>query len=265
MTNPANFIDHRRALMRLSVQMPALVAAWRLTHQAAIRGHAARHLRAWFVDAATRMNPNLQLRAGDPRARDRARHRHHRHDSSRRSRARARAAATARPGGRVADEEAVKRWFAEYLDVADHRRVRHRRARREEQPRDLLGACRSPPSRTYTGNETLLADAATASRRCCSRSRWRRTAASRASSRAPSLTATRSSISRRWRQSARSSRRRRRTCGRSSCPTAAACARAMAFMVPFIKDRGGGRSRPTSCTTRTGRCGRAACCLRPSR
>ena len=31
MTNPDNFVEHRRALMRLSVQVPALAAAWRLT------------------------------------------------------------------------------------------------------------------------------------------------------------------------------------------------------------------------------------------
>src|SRR5205814_4739785 len=31
MSNPDNFVEHRRALMRFSVQMPALVAAWKLT------------------------------------------------------------------------------------------------------------------------------------------------------------------------------------------------------------------------------------------
>lgn len=34
MSNPNNFVDHRRYLMRLSVQVPALVAAWRLTKDA---------------------------------------------------------------------------------------------------------------------------------------------------------------------------------------------------------------------------------------
>jgi hypothetical protein len=34
MTNPNNFVDHRRYLMRLSVQVPALAAAWRLTKDA---------------------------------------------------------------------------------------------------------------------------------------------------------------------------------------------------------------------------------------
>ena len=60
-TNPDNFVEHRRALMRLSVQVPALVAAWRLTRDARYAKHAALHLRAWFIDPSTRMNPHLQF------------------------------------------------------------------------------------------------------------------------------------------------------------------------------------------------------------
>jgi hypothetical protein len=60
MTNPDNFVDHRRYLMRLSVQVPALAAAWKLTKDPRYAKHAGRHLRAWFVDEATRMNPHLQ-------------------------------------------------------------------------------------------------------------------------------------------------------------------------------------------------------------
>jgi len=60
MTNPNNFTDHRRYLMRLSVQVPALAAAWKLTRRQPYASHAARHLRAWFIDERTRMNPNLQ-------------------------------------------------------------------------------------------------------------------------------------------------------------------------------------------------------------
>ncbi len=60
MTNPDNFTDHRRYLMRLSVQLPALVAAWKLTRNTRYAKHAALHLRAWFIDERTRMNPNLQ-------------------------------------------------------------------------------------------------------------------------------------------------------------------------------------------------------------
>ena len=60
MSNPNNFVDHRRYLIRLSVQVPALVAAWKLTRDERYANQAVKHLRAWFVDERTRMNPNLQ-------------------------------------------------------------------------------------------------------------------------------------------------------------------------------------------------------------
>src|SRR6266404_1705501 len=60
MSNPDNFVEHRRALMRLSVQVPALVAGWKLTKNRRYAAQAASHLRAWFIDERTRMNPNLQ-------------------------------------------------------------------------------------------------------------------------------------------------------------------------------------------------------------
>lgn len=59
-SNPDNFNEHRRALMRLSVQVPALAAAWKITKSESYAKHAALHLRAWFLDPSTRMNPNLQ-------------------------------------------------------------------------------------------------------------------------------------------------------------------------------------------------------------
>jgi hypothetical protein len=60
MSNPDNFNDHRRFLMRLSVQVPALVAAWKITNELNYAKHAAEHLRAWFIDERTRMNPHLR-------------------------------------------------------------------------------------------------------------------------------------------------------------------------------------------------------------
>jgi hypothetical protein len=60
MSNPNNFVEHRHFLMRLSLQVPALTAAWQITGQQRYAEHAARHLRAWFIDESTRMNPNLQ-------------------------------------------------------------------------------------------------------------------------------------------------------------------------------------------------------------
>jgi hypothetical protein len=60
MTNPDNFVEHRRAMIRLSLIVPALAAAYKLTRDRKYSTHAAAHLRAWFVDDATRMNPALQ-------------------------------------------------------------------------------------------------------------------------------------------------------------------------------------------------------------
>jgi hypothetical protein len=59
-SNLNNFTDHRRYLMRLSVQVPALAAAWKITKERRYAEQAARHLRAWFLDEGTRMNPELQ-------------------------------------------------------------------------------------------------------------------------------------------------------------------------------------------------------------
>jgi Alginate lyase len=59
-TNPANFDDHRKAMVRLSLIVPALAAAWELTGEKKYADHAGKHLRAWFVDPATKMNANLE-------------------------------------------------------------------------------------------------------------------------------------------------------------------------------------------------------------
>jgi len=59
MTNPANFVAHRQAMVRLSLQVPSLTAACVITKQKKYAEHAERHLRAWFLDEATRMNPHL--------------------------------------------------------------------------------------------------------------------------------------------------------------------------------------------------------------
>jgi len=59
-TNPDNFVAHRQALIRFSVQFAALAAAWVITKEKRFSDHAASHLRAWFVDERTRMTPSLQ-------------------------------------------------------------------------------------------------------------------------------------------------------------------------------------------------------------
>lgn len=59
-SNPGNFNDHRELLIRLSLIVPSLTAAWLLTRKQQYAKHAADHLRAWFVTPDTRLNPNLQ-------------------------------------------------------------------------------------------------------------------------------------------------------------------------------------------------------------
>ena len=63
-SNPDNFNGHRKAMIALSIQMPALAAAWLLTGDREVGQHACEHLRAWFIAPATRMNPNLEFSQG---------------------------------------------------------------------------------------------------------------------------------------------------------------------------------------------------------
>ena len=115
MSNPANFADHRRALMRLSVQVPALVAAWQLTRKAPYAARAADHLRAWFITPDTRMTPNLQFAQAI-----------HGRVTGRGTGiidtihlvevARAVERLEGAPGWTAEDDRGVRRWFAEYLD-----------------------------------------------------------------------------------------------------------------------------------------------------
>lgn len=58
-TNPEAFYDHREYLMRLSLQVPALTTAYLLTEDDRYAAHAAKHLRAWFVDEQTKTAPHL--------------------------------------------------------------------------------------------------------------------------------------------------------------------------------------------------------------
>ncbi len=60
LTNPDNFVAHRLAMIRFSKIIGALASAYQLTGDEKYVQHALLHLRAWFVDPETRMNPNLQ-------------------------------------------------------------------------------------------------------------------------------------------------------------------------------------------------------------
>jgi len=64
LSNPDIFKDHRGAMIGLSIQMPALTAAWLLTGDARYARHAGDYLRAWFITPETRMNPHLEYAQG---------------------------------------------------------------------------------------------------------------------------------------------------------------------------------------------------------
>jgi alginate lyase len=114
LSNPGNFDEHRKAMRRLGVDVPALVAAWKLTGEARYAEHAVRHLRAWFVDEATRMSPHLRYAQAI-----------HGRVTGRGTGiidtlhlvevARAAEVLTAAPAFEAAAQNAVRAWFADYL------------------------------------------------------------------------------------------------------------------------------------------------------
>jgi hypothetical protein len=59
-TNPGNFLAHRKSMIRLSDIIGTLTSAYVLTGEEPYAAQAVVHLKAWFVDEATRMNPSLR-------------------------------------------------------------------------------------------------------------------------------------------------------------------------------------------------------------
>lgn len=60
LTNPENFTAHRHAMIRFSRIVGALASAYKITGDEKYVKAALTHIRAWFIDADTMMNPNLQ-------------------------------------------------------------------------------------------------------------------------------------------------------------------------------------------------------------
>lgn len=58
-TNPDNFIAHRQAMIRLSDIVGTLTSAYQITGEEKYAAYAVDHLKAWFVEEQTRMNPSL--------------------------------------------------------------------------------------------------------------------------------------------------------------------------------------------------------------
>jgi hypothetical protein len=59
LTNPANFTNHREALIHFSQLSGALASAYVLTNDKKYAQKLAEHLKAWFVTEDTKMNANL--------------------------------------------------------------------------------------------------------------------------------------------------------------------------------------------------------------
>jgi hypothetical protein len=58
-TNPDNFVEHRKAMIRFSKIIGALAWAYKITGDEKYVKQAVLHLNAWFINPETLMNPNL--------------------------------------------------------------------------------------------------------------------------------------------------------------------------------------------------------------
>ena len=58
-TNPDNFVEHRHAMIRFSMIVGNLTSAYLLTKDKQYAEASLKHIRAWFINEETRMNPNL--------------------------------------------------------------------------------------------------------------------------------------------------------------------------------------------------------------
>ncbi|NWJ53114.1 MAG: alginate lyase family protein [Bacteroidetes bacterium] len=59
LTNPENFVSHRKAMIRFSQTIGTLASAYKITGDEKYVNHAQLHLKAWFVNNDTKMNPSL--------------------------------------------------------------------------------------------------------------------------------------------------------------------------------------------------------------
>lgn len=59
MKNPDNFVSHEKALIKFSWTVGSLTSAYCLSGKKEYANAAIKHLKAWFVDTATMMNPSL--------------------------------------------------------------------------------------------------------------------------------------------------------------------------------------------------------------
>lgn len=155
-SNPENFVAHRELMVRLSLQVPCLTAAWLLTRDRGFADQATAHLRAWFVHPETRMNPNLEFAQAI-----------HGIDTGRSIGIIdtvhlvevAQSALVLERGGAISasDRDGVREWFARYLDWL----VSSERGHRERDQKNNHGSCwvlQVAEFATYTRNKTVCDD-----------------------------------------------------------------------------------------------------------
>lgn len=115
-SNPDNFDGHRQVMVRLSLLVPQLAAAWLLTGERRYAVAATEHLRAWFVTPATRMSPNLEFAQGVVGV---STGRNYGIIDTLHLIEVARSAVLLAPTMSAADREGIRSWFAEYLQWMD--------------------------------------------------------------------------------------------------------------------------------------------------
>jgi hypothetical protein len=155
MTNPDNFVAHRQAMVRLSIQVPALAAAWMITKDRRYSAHAARHLRAWFLDPETRMNPHL-LYAQAIQGRYTGRGIGIIDTLHLVEVARAAAILDGAPGLSAVERAGVRKWFGDYLNWM----TTHKYGRDERDAKNNHGTCwvvQAAAFAAYAGNAEVTA------------------------------------------------------------------------------------------------------------
>jgi hypothetical protein len=155
MSNPENFLEHRRAMVRLSVQVPALAGAYLASGDRRYATHAARHLRAWFLDPKTLMNPHLRysqaihnLNTGRPTGVIDTIHLVEV----------ARATSVLEPSGALsaAERAGIRKWFADYLTWL----TTHEYGTKERDAKNNHGTCwvmQAAEFARFTGNAEVTA------------------------------------------------------------------------------------------------------------
>ena len=235
MSNPDNFVEHRRALMRLSVQVPALVAAWKLTKDKRYATPAAAHLRAWFSRRAHADESEPAICAGDSRPHHRSGDRHHRHDPSGRGRAGDRNLkdSSALSMTELGSDHAMVQGLS---GLDDHEQEWNRRTRCERITTTTCWVMQVAAFAQLTGDRKLLDYGRDGSRPLSSQIRLPRTAVFRKSCAGPSLTVIRSSILRRWRLFVRFFDAKDNLFTFQTAD-GRGFRRAMEYMAPFIRDK----------------------------